>query len=363
MPERPGGPPAPAIWRTTGRDARALGSGPFAATIGAVRGPSHKIATMTGERLAKATDLHRYYGAHHALRGLSLEVCRGEVLGLLGPNGAGKSTTMQILAGVLAPSRGAVEICGVDLLERAAEAKRNVGYLPENPPLYEELSVDEYLAYAAQLRGVARTAIAGAMAEAKARTGLEAVGHRLLGNLSKGYRQRVGIAQAIVHRPALVILDEPTVGLDPNQIREIRALVRELGDAHAVLLSTHLLPEVQAVCDRVQIIGDGRLLLDRRIEELDRDAAGPSLSLGLARPPGLDELAALDGVARVEALGGGRFTLHGVPGEGLDAERIAAQAVAGGWGLVELAAGHSALEEIFVALTCGETATEEPDAA
>jgi len=318
---------------------------------------------MTGKSLARATDIHRFYGAHHALRGLSLEVRQGEVLGLLGPNGAGKSTTMRILAGTLAPSLGSVEICGVDLLEHASEAKRNIGYLPESPPLYDELSVDEYLAYAARLRGVTRARLRAALDAAKVRCGLGDVGHRLLGNLSKGYRQRVGIAQAIVHGPALIILDEPTVGLDPNQIREIRSLVGELGESHAVVLSTHLLAEVQAVCNRVQIIGDGRLLLDRRLDELERESAHPVLALGLRRPPEVEALSRLEGVARVESLGDGRFTLHAGP-TGLDAEHVADTAVREGWGLVEIAAERPALEEIFVSLTCGETVTaHEPDAA
>jgi ABC-2 type transport system ATP-binding protein len=197
--------------------------------------------------------LHRRYGDVHAVQGLDFQVRRGEVLGFLGPNGAGKTTTMQMICGVLAPSEGTVRIGGVDLLEDPVAAKRQLGYLPEQPPLYRELTVDEYLRYCAHLHGLRNRQATTAMDEVKARCGLRDNGGRLIGNLSKGFQQRVGIAQAILHRPAVVVLDEPTVGLDPIQIREIRELMRELGNDHGVILSTHILPEVQAVCDRVQI--------------------------------------------------------------------------------------------------------------
>ena len=193
---------------------------------------------------------------------INLELRRGEVLGFLGPNGAGKTTTMRMLTGNLAPSAGSVEICGIDLLDRPRDAKARIGYLPETPPLYRELTVDEYLRLAARLHRVSNADLRTALAVAKQRCGLNDVGRQLIGSLSKGYQQRVGIAQAIIHNPDVVILDEPTVGLDPNQMREIRTLIRELGAERSVILSTHILSEVESVCDRVQIMHQGRMVFN-----------------------------------------------------------------------------------------------------
>ena len=215
-----------------------------------------------------ARGLSRRFGTHIAVNALDLELRRGEVLGLLGPNGAGKTTTMQMLTGNLAPSTGAIRICDIDLLEAPVLAKARIGYLPETPPLYRELNVGEYLHLAARLHRVAKAQRAAAVALAMQRCGLAAVGKKLIGALSKGYQQRVGIAQAIVHEPDVVILDEPTVGLDPNQILDIRALIRELGDKHSVILSTHILPEVEAVCDRVQIMHHGDVVFSNTIAGL-----------------------------------------------------------------------------------------------
>lgn len=207
-----------------------------------------------------AHDLIRQFGRYSAVRGVSLQLRRGEVLGLLGHNGAGKSTTLQMLSGALLADSGQVEICGFDLARQPARAKACIGYLPETPPLYRDMRVEDYLSFAAGLRLVPRKKIAGAVADAIRRCGLPTVGRKIIGNLSKGYQQRVGIAQAIIHNPEVIILDEPTVGLDPAQIRDIRALIRELGDAHSVILSTHLLSEVESICDRVEIMHEGRLI-------------------------------------------------------------------------------------------------------
>ncbi len=198
-----------------------------------------------GPALVEVSGLSRDYGPHAAVSELSFRLHGGEVLGFLGPNGAGKSTTMRMLAGVLAPSAGEIRIGGIDLLDEPRSAKRAIGYLPEIPPLYPELSVHEYLRYAAELHGVARQDLDDAVQDAMARCGLADVSDRLIGNLSKGYQQRVGIAQAIVHDPVVVILDEPTVGLDPIQIREIRELIRELGKQHTAILSTHILGAIR----------------------------------------------------------------------------------------------------------------------
>jgi ABC-2 type transport system ATP-binding protein len=207
-----------------------------------------------------AHNLVRQFGKYGAVRGVSIHLRRGEVLGLLGHNGAGKSTTLQMLSGVLQPHGGQIEVCGFDLARQPAQAKACIGFLPETPPLYRDMRVDEYLSYAAGLRLVPRGKIRAAVAETASRCGLAEVQRKIIGTLSKGFQQRVGIAQAIVHNPEVVILDEPTVGLDPAQIREMRALIRDLGNAHSVILSTHLLGEVENICDRVEIMHEGRLI-------------------------------------------------------------------------------------------------------
>ena len=222
---------------------------------------------MTEKNLIVASGLSRFYGSHCAVDGLNLELRRGEVLGLLGPNGAGKSTTMQMLTGNLAPGTGEILVNGVDLLDQPRLAKANIGYLPEQPPVYRDLSVAEYLHFVARLHGLSGKRAKAAMTAACERCSLNDVYHRLIGNLSKGFQQRVGIAQAILHEPAIIILDEPTVGLDPIQIREIRALIRQLGESHGVILSTHILPEVQSVCDRVQILNRGKTVFNGELSD------------------------------------------------------------------------------------------------
>ena len=191
---------------------------------------------------------------------VSLELRRGEVLGLLGHNGAGKSTTLQMLTGALPPQGGRVEVCGFDILDQQQLARSCIGFLPEHPPLYRDMRVDDYLLFAARLHRIPPAKLAAALAQVKQRCGLPDSGRKLIGTLSKGYQQRVGIAQAIIHNPAVVVLDEPTVGLDPAQIRDIRSLIRELGDSSSVILSTHMLNEVESLCDRVVILQQGRLI-------------------------------------------------------------------------------------------------------
>ena len=218
--------------------------------------------------LISVHDLSRFYGQERAIENVSFDLFHGEILGLLGPNGAGKSTTMQIICGVIAANNGSVNIADYDIQDAPQQAKQNIGFLPEQLPLYNDLTVDEYLFYTAKLRGIKKVNLSGKVTSCKRRCGLETSGKRLIQNLSKGYKQRVGIAQAIVHTPAVIILDEPTSGLDPKQILEIRKLMLELSKDHSIMLSTHILSEVEAICDRVLIINNGSIVLDQYLKEL-----------------------------------------------------------------------------------------------
>jgi ABC-2 type transport system ATP-binding protein len=312
--------------------------------------------------LVKVENLYRYYGTHAAVRDLSFELHKGEILGLLGPNGAGKTSSMQMLSGNLAPSSGRILIDGVDLLDEPKRAKAAIGYLPEQPPLYPDLTVDEYLEYCAKLHRLPGGKLKSAAASAKERCGLKDMGQKLIGNLSKGYQQRVGIAQAILHAPAVVILDEPTVGLDPIQIREIRGLIGELGREHGVILSTHILPEVQAVCSRVQIIHKGRLVFNDSLTALAARQQSSSLLLACRKAPDLGVLAAIPGVQAVETLGLGRLRIRFAP-EQDPAEALASAVMQHGWGLRELMPEYKTLEQIFVELTTADEAAGTEAAA
>ncbi|MCI0749814.1 MAG: ABC transporter ATP-binding protein [Nevskiales bacterium] len=312
----------------------------------------------SGQTLIEARGLSRRYGPLTAVSDLNLSLRQGEILGLLGPNGAGKSTTLKMLAGCLAPSTGEIRINGVSLRENPKAAKRQLGYLPEQPPLYPELSVNEYLHFCAGLHGIARANRASAVAQAKNACALNEVAQRNIGNLSKGYQQRVGLAQAILHRPPVVILDEPTIGLDPIQIREIRALIAELGKSHSVILSSHILPEIQAVCGRVMILNGGRMVYN---EPVAHESHFTSVAVQLRRPPAASALENLAGVARVEPLAGGRLRLH-CADRADPREAIAEAASRQDWGLLELHAERKTLEDIFVELTAG-LAEERREAA
>jgi ABC-2 type transport system ATP-binding protein len=230
-----------------------------------------KAAAKAGGVTISAHGLCRRFGTRIAVHDVSLELKHGEVLGFLGPNGAGKTTIMRLLTGNLAPSAGRIEICGINLLEKPREAKARIGYLPEIPPLYRELTVNEYLRFAARLHQVENGKIDSALNNVAQRCGLGNIGRRLIGSLSKGYQQRVGIAQAIIHDPEVIIFDEPTAGLDPNQMRDIRTLIRELGAERSVILSTHILPEVESLCDRVQIMNEGRLVFGGSMDTLKQE--------------------------------------------------------------------------------------------
>ena len=295
--------------------------------------------------LLDARQLWREYDGHVAVRELDLVLRRGDVLGFLGPNGAGKSTTMQMLSGNLAPTSGSIRIGGIDLLEDPAAAKRQLGYLPEQPPLYPELTVGEYLDFCARLHGLAAADRTKGIDRALDRCGLGDSRCHLIGQLSKGYQQRVGIAQAILHDPAVVILDEPTVGLDPIQIREIRALVRELGEAHAVILSTHILPEVQETCNRVLVINRGRGVHADALGTLNDDDR--HYRLVAARLPADADILDIPGIAGVQRNDSQTVTVR-VEG---DAAVVLAAAVRADWGVSEFAPQHRNLEQLFVELT------------
>ena len=319
--------------------------------IGANYTSKHWPAMTSENSLIQVEQVSRFFGPLRAVDEISFEVHKGEVLGFLGPNGAGKSTTMQIISGNLAPSAGRVLVNGIDLLDKPKQAKALLGYLPDQPPLYRELTVDEYLRYCAKLNRI--SSARRALDAAKQRCGLADVGKRLIGNLSKGYRQRVGIAQAIIHSPAVVILDEPTVGLDPIQIRDIRELIRELSVEHSVILSTHILPEVQAVCDRVQIINHGRLVLSDSIEGLQQRMLGRGVNVAFKRAPLHEALLQLLPGCGVACLGEGRFCVSSSEPDEV-AEKLVALSVAHDWGLYELTPDRMSLEQIFVDITTTE---------
>ena len=296
--------------------------------------------------------MRRDYAGVPAVSGVSFELHRGQVLGFLGANGAGKSTTLRMLTGSLAPTAGEVRVGGFVLQDQPIPAKAMIGYLPEHPPLYPELTVGEYLRYAARLRRVAASAVSEAVDLACQRCDLLDHRRQLIRHLSKGFQQRVGIAQAIVHNPAIVILDEPTVGLDPIQIRGIRRLIQSLGQDHGVILSSHLLGEIQAVCSHVLIIHGGRSVYAADLTELDQPSAGVTLLLRLAAPPPVDTLRQLDGVTAAESLGDGRFRMCHSGGDA-SAEVLVRTACEQGWRLTAIQTESRSLEQVFIELTLG----------
>lgn len=305
---------------------------------------------MMNEILLQVENLSRRYGPNQAVDAVDFILNRGQILGFLGLNGAGKSTTMRMLAGVLAPNIGRISIHGIDLFDQPRQAKQLIGYLPEQPPLYRELTVDEQLHYSARLHGLGRAACRQAIAKSKERCGLAEVSQRLIGNLSKGYRQRLGIAQAILHDPPVVILDEPTVGLDPIQTREIRALIRELGQNRGVILSTHLLSEVQATCTHVQVMHRGRLIYAGALADVLRQPQRSGcMRIGLNAPPVVAELVKLPAIIQVDDLGGGQFRLHYTAGTAPH-QTLIEQAHSNGWDLWEITPEPMGLEQIFVEL-------------
>jgi len=308
--------------------------------------------------MIEVQNLRKNYGAVQALRGVSTTISRGEIVGLLGPNGAGKTTAMKILVGYLLPTAGSARVAGLDVVEQPLAVQQQIGYLPENAPVYGDMLVQEYLTFMASMRGLdpqtARRNINRAVAECD----IGGVVTREIGHLSKGYRQRVGLAAAILHDPQILILDEPTSGLDPNQIAEVRDLIRRMGERKTVILSTHILPEVEATCDRAVILIDGRIRADGRLDELTQSRA----QVVTIAPDDVDaaerELAAIDGVDGVKrvATDDGFHTFRLT----LTTDRPIGEAVAGvvqqrGWPLRELRRDDRTLEQVFRELTEAHT--------
>lgn len=297
----------------------------------------------------KVTHLSKLFATQRAVDDVSFEAHQGEVLGFLGPNGAGKTTTMKIITGYLPASSGTAEVCGFDVINFPMEARRRIGYLPEHNPLYRDMYVREYLAFTAGVHGVPQAAKrVAAMIE---RTGLGSHRHKLVNELSKGYRQRVGLAQAMLHDPEVLILDEPTSGLDPNQIVEIRQLIKDLGREKTVILSTHILGEVEAVCDRAIIINRGQLVANAPIEELKRQFAGQSIvTAEFAEPTDAKRLGSIKNVQSVQLLDHNRWQLSADAQHDIRAE-VFAFAVANKLTLLELHKETYSVEDVFQQLT------------
>ena len=310
--------------------------------------------------MIKVSHLTKKFAGCTAVDDVSFEVGRGEIVGFLGPNGAGKTTTMRILACYLPATGGSATVAGHDVFADSLEVRRRIGYLPENVPLYPEMRVDEYLQFRAALKGVPAASRRKRIGEVKDLCGLKDVGRRIIGQLSKGYRQRVGLAESMVHDPDLLILDEPTIGLDPNQIRQVRGLIKDLAQRHTILLSTHILTEVEMTCRRVLIIHRGRIVASDTPENLRGLMQGGAQVTVELRGPGEQVLAglqALPGVRRVAAeVAGEGWTRYVLEGEGdADVRPAVFDAVSrGGWALRELHREHRTLEDVFVSLTQGE---------
>lgn len=310
--------------------------------------------------MIQVTELSKHYGPHTAIDGLNFQVKKGEIVGFLGPNGAGKSTTMKILTGFMPASEGEVRVNGFDVFDNSIDVKRSIGYLPESPPIYHEMTVRDYLDFAARLHQVAKGDLKKHVDWALEKTNLGDVSKRIIGNLSKGYKQRVGLAQALVHKPPLLILDEPTVGLDPKQIIEIRELIKSLAGEHTIVLSSHILPEVTATCGRIIVINRGRIVAEDTIDGLTmRLKKGLLIQMTVAKASA-EGIAAIRGVAGVTSVAatGPKLVIELAPNQGEIRDRLAKAAVESGMGILEFGAEKVSLEEIFLQLTMEEDTDE-----
>jgi ABC-2 type transport system ATP-binding protein len=311
--------------------------------------------------MIKVEHLTKRYAGQTAIDDLSFEVGKGEIMGFLGPNGAGKTTTMRILASFMPPTSGRASIAGFDIFEQSLQARAHLGYMPENVPLYNEMRVTEYLNYRAALKDVPARRIGERVGDVKELCGLKEVENKVIGTLSKGYRQRVGLADALVHEPDLLILDEPTSGLDPNQIRQVRELIKNLGRQHTILLSTHILPEVEMTCSRVIIIHRGRIEACDTPENLLgqlRTAGGVTLEAKTNNDDGAEELKKIGGVRDVAVSGDGDWNVFNLRTEaGNDVrEEVFRLAADRRWSVRELTQRRATLEDVFVELTHSDEA-------
>jgi len=301
-------------------------------------------------------NLVKEYGSQRAVDDISFEVRTGDILGFLGPNGAGKSTTMKIITCYLRPNSGSVDLDGYNIEDHANEVRRRIGYLPENNPLYLEMSIVDYLAYSAALNQVEKNRINSRVREMIEITGLTKERHKLIGELSKGYRQRVGLAQALIHDPDVLILDEPTTGLDPNQIVEIRSLIKEIGKEKTIMLSSHILQEVEATCDRIIIINQGKIAADATTADLKRRASGAERVHVQIAANGFavgDALLALPGVSAIERDHDTKedlWVIDSKPNQPVR-EQIFKLCVENNWILMQMTPVHTSLEDIFRQLT------------
>lgn len=310
--------------------------------------------------MIEVRNVTKRFGPTVAVRNVSFSVPKGEVLGLLGPNGAGKTTTMRILTCYMPADEGTATVAGYDVHSHSLEVRRRIGYLPENAPLYKEMYALAYLDFLARVRGIPQSQRKARIDHVVETCGLDGVLHKRIGEMSKGYQQRVGLAQTLIHEPEVLILDEPTTGLDPNQIKEIRTLIREIGREKTVILSTHILPEVQATCSRVLIMRNAELVADGSPQELARRATGNAVLVVEAAGP-VDEirqaLARMEGVKAVSLVrtddSYATFELMATEAKAL-AERVFETAVSAGWKLRELKAETASLEQVFYELTIGE---------
>ncbi|MDR2414003.1 MAG: ATP-binding cassette domain-containing protein [Odoribacteraceae bacterium] len=300
--------------------------------------------------IVKVENLSHRYSIRWAIRDVHLEIQDTGIYGLLGSNGAGKSTLMNILCGVLKQTAGSVRVNGIDARENPVAAKRYIGFLPQQPPLHLDLTVEEYLRYCAFLRDVPARDVKRAIDRVVDNCGIEACRKRLLRNLSGGYQQRVGIAQAIIHDPLLVVLDEPTNGLDPNQIIEARRLVKEIGEERTVMLSTHILTEVRATCDKIYMLEQGEVVFSGDVDEFDNYIPPSTLVVTFEALPGIEALSALDGMTRVEQLSGKRYRLTFANLSDAPV-RVVKESVARGWDLAEITVERNTLDSVFAELS------------
>ncbi|MDO6431680.1 ABC transporter ATP-binding protein [Flavitalea sp. BT771] len=300
--------------------------------------------------IVKIEGLSHRYSANWAIRDIHIDIDRTSIVGLLGSNGAGKSTTMNILCGALKQTEGNVYINGISMREDPALAKKEIGFLPQNPPLYMDLTVDEYLRYCAGLRLMPRQAIARAVAEVKERCGIAHFSERLIRNLSGGYRQRVGIAQAIVHKPHVVVLDEPTNGLDPNQVIEVRALIREIARERVVIFSSHILSEVQLLCQEINMIENGRIVFSDTMEAFSNYIEPSSMLVHFGNMPAAQDLEKIPGIVKTQMLTE-RLVRVFFNGDQEITERVVTASVQHGWRLREINLEKNSVEEVFKQLS------------